>query len=65
MGEGDDKDLFVNYGGNKVLEELLHWLKTAEEKINMEQVREEIKKNYLEDFIGGEKIKLRPQMLQW
>lgn len=29
--------------------------KTVEEKINMEQVRE--KKNGLEDFIGGEKMK--------
>lgn len=30
--------------------------KTAEQKINMEQVREKIKKNGLADFVGGEKI---------
>lgn len=47
------------------MEEIKFWKsycidwKTAEEKINMEQVREEIKKNGLEDFIvfQGEKIK--------
>jgi len=35
--------------------------KTAEEKTNKEPVREGIKKNGLEGFIRGKKIKIGPQ----
>lgn len=48
-----DKDLFVNYGGQTFQKSYCIDWKTAEEKINMEQVGEKI--NGLEDFIGGGK----------